>query len=267
MLEARDVTFSYGKAAPVLSGVSLSVAPGERVALVAPSGAGKTTLCRLLAGYEQPRSGTVLVDGTLLPRRGRCPVQLVGQHPELALDPRMVLGASLAEALGEQVDGRCGQQRADTGDASTGGDRAGKEGASHKDGAFAEASVEEAVALEAAAPAWATNRSAPWPAGLKAHEELLGRFGIQRRWLSRYPRELSGGELQRLCLVRALLARPAYLVADEMTASLDAIAQAQLWRELLAELERNAMGLVFTTHSPALAQRLATRTVRWDDAG
>ncbi len=221
MLEARDVTFGYGKGGPVLRGLSLAVAPGERVALVAPSGAGKTTLCRLLAGYEQPQAGTVLADGAPLPRRGRCPVQLVGQHPELALDPRMTLAASLAEALGGQDDGRRGRRK--------GGE--------------------------------------PTPSSLDGQEELLGRFGIQRRWLSRYPRELSGGELQRLCLVRALLARPAYLVADEMTASLDALSQAQVWHELIAELERSAMGLVFTTHSPALAQHLATRVVGLRDLG
>lgn len=220
MLEACDVTFGYGKAAPVLSGLSLSVAPGERVALVAPSGAGKTTLCRLLAGYDEPWSGTVLVDGTPLPRHGRCPVQLVGQHPELALDPRMTLGASLAEALGGRDGGRHGRRKGDE----------------------------------------------PIPSSLGVHEELLGRFGIQSRWLARYPRELSGGELQRLCIVRALLARPSYLVADEMTTSLDAISQARIWHELLAELDQRSMGLAFTTHSPALAARIATRVVELGSA-
>ena len=55
-LEARNVTFYYKgkKKAPVLDQFSLSVSSGERVGLKAPRGRGKTTLCRLRAGYEMP---------------------------------------------------------------------------------------------------------------------------------------------------------------------------------------------------------------------
>lgn len=98
MLEARDVTFAYPAAAPVLEGVSLAIAPGERVALSAPSGRGKTTLCQLLAGYLVPTGGHVRVDGTPLPARGICPVQMVWQHPEQVLDPRMRMADALVEA-------------------------------------------------------------------------------------------------------------------------------------------------------------------------
>ena len=63
MLEARDITFGYPGAKPLYSGFSLQVEPGERVALQAPSGFGKTTLCRVLAGFERPQTGQVLVDG------------------------------------------------------------------------------------------------------------------------------------------------------------------------------------------------------------
>lgn len=193
MLEARDITFGYGKQ-PVLEDVSLSVTPDERVAIVAPSGAGKTTLCRILAGYERPQAGTVTVDGAPLPETGRCPVQLIGQHPELFFDPRMTLGASLAEA------------------------------------------------------------GAPT-------EELLDRFDVREEWLTRYPSELSGGELQRSCIVRALAAEPRYLIADEMSVMLDAITQARIWHELLTEADRRSMGLVIVSHSPALTERIATRVV------
>ena len=55
-LEARDLTFHYPRRnrGSVLEGVSLTVEPGERVGLSAPSGRGKTTLCKLLSGYERP---------------------------------------------------------------------------------------------------------------------------------------------------------------------------------------------------------------------
>ena len=82
MLEGRHLSVAFD-GRPVLDDVSLAVASGERVQLAAPSGTGKTTLCRVLAGYLAPRTGEVLVDGSPLPRRGPCPVQLIGQHPEL----------------------------------------------------------------------------------------------------------------------------------------------------------------------------------------
>ncbi len=58
-LEVEHVTFAYGAAAPVLHNVSLSVAPGERVALVGPTGAGKSTLAKLIARFYDPREGRV----------------------------------------------------------------------------------------------------------------------------------------------------------------------------------------------------------------
>ena len=98
MLEAKDITFGYDAARPLYRGFSLRVEAGERVALQAPSGFGKTTLCRILAGYERPAAGQVLVDGRPLPRRGVCPVQLIQQHPEQAVDPRLRMRKTLAEA-------------------------------------------------------------------------------------------------------------------------------------------------------------------------
>ena len=105
MLEGRHLSVAFDSR-PVLDDISLAVAPGERVQLAAPSGTGKTTLCRVLAGYLAPRAGEVLVDGEPLPKRGPCPVQLIGQHPELTLDPRMRMAASLAEcgASEEELD-------------------------------------------------------------------------------------------------------------------------------------------------------------------
>lgn len=191
-LEARDVTFRYPRRGrgPVLEGVSLTLSPGERLGLSAPSGLGKTTLCKLLAGYERPDRGEILLDGQPLARfRGPCPVQLIGQHPETMLDPLLPLGASLTEA---------------------------------------------------------------GPADPRLLEELLIRPG----WLDRFPRELSGGELQRLCIARALGPATRYLLCDEITAMLDPVTQAQLWDFLLRETAERDMGLLIVSHSAPLLSRL-----------
>ncbi len=96
-LEAKDITFGYEKDRPILNRVSLTVRETERVALSAPSGFGKTTLCRLLAGYEEPWSGQILLDGRPLPKKGYCPVQMIWQHPERAVDPAIRIGDTLAQ--------------------------------------------------------------------------------------------------------------------------------------------------------------------------
>lgn len=209
MLEARGITFAYRGQRPIYEGFSLSVAPGERVALQAPSGYGKTTLCRMLAGYLRPTAGAVLVDGKPLPARGACPVQMVWQHPETAIDPRMRMAATLAEA----GVGRAGMRSLDD------------------------------------------------PALTADHARLLRDLGIRDAWLARYPHELSGGELQRFCIARALAAHPSYLVADEISTMLDAVTQAHIWHVLLDEVERCGIGMVFVSHSPALTARIATRAV------
>lgn len=97
-LEAKNVSFRYDKNSPwILKDVSLTVKAGEKVALVGPSGYGKSTLAKILAGYEKPVSGEVLWDHKPLPKRGYCPVQMVCQHPEKAVNPRWKMERTLRE--------------------------------------------------------------------------------------------------------------------------------------------------------------------------
>jgi lipoprotein-releasing system ATP-binding protein len=87
---------------------------------------------------------------------------------------------------------------------------------------------------------------------------LLERVGLARR-LAHRPAELSGGECLRAALVRALINRPALLLADEPTGSLDADTAAEL-AGLLVELNREeGVSLVVVTHSAMLADRLQRR--------
>ena len=191
-LEAKNVSFRYDRKQPwVLENCSLRVERGEHLALFAPSGYGKTTLAMLLAGYLQPSEGEILLDGKPLPKKGVCPVQLIYQHPEKAINPRWRLKRVLEES---------GELR----------------------------------------------------------EDVLDAFGIQRAWLDRFPRELSGGELQRFCVARALMSGAKYLICDEISTMLDVITQAQIWNVVLAEAEKRNMGIIAVTHNLHLARRIAT---------
>lgn len=208
-LQAQGLSFAYPCGRELFSGLDLTVNPGERVAILGPSGTGKTTLCRLLSGFLPPTAGKVLVDGSPLVSVGRLrgrasPVQLLWQHPEQAFDPRMRLGRSLSEVPG----------------------------------------ADEQLLVE-----------------------LLSAFDARAEWLARRPSELSGGELMRLAMVRALACRPRYLIADESTAMLDAVTQAELWHVLMGLQERDGWGLALVSHSPALVSRVATRSFLLADAG
>ena len=89
-LEANELSFRYQKGSrQILNHFSMTLESGERLGFAAPSGFGKTTLCKILAGYEKPDSGQVLIDGVPVQEiKGYCPVQMIWQHPELSVNPR-----------------------------------------------------------------------------------------------------------------------------------------------------------------------------------
>lgn len=207
MLIARGLRFGYTRRGPdVVADVDLEVARGEVVGLRGPSGRGKTTLAKLLAGYLVPEAGTITVDGAPLPPSGVSPVQLVFQHPELAVDPRWRLAEILAEADAPDLPG--------------GGGRPGT-----------------------------------------AADDLLAQLSIDAGWSRRFPHELSGGELQRVAVARALLTGAPFVVADEVSAMLDPLTQAQLWHVLRERVEAGDLGVLAVSHDDALLEVVADRVV------
>ena len=92
----------------------------------------------------------------------------------------------------------------------------------------------------------------------KPSPELLERFGVKTEWFKRFPIELSGGELQRCLIVRALHPEVRYLIADEMTTMLDAVTQALIWKELLAVIKQRNIGLIIISHEQALIEKLCS---------
>lgn len=194
-LEVRNVSFRYGKKGrQVLSGINLEVTGGEVVGIEAPSGYGKTTLCKIIAGYEKPDTGEVLYNGKTVLAKGYCPVQMIWQHPEQSVNPRLRMEEVIKE--GDRIEAR-----------------------------------------------------------------VLSGLGIEEDWMKRFPSELSGGELQRFCIARALGERTEFLLADEISAMLDLITQSQIWNFLLEETRRREIGMIAVSHSPGLLSKVCTRVV------
>lgn len=194
-LEAKNITFQYTPKSPlILNDVSFHMESGERIGIVGPSGYGKSTLARILSGYESPDKGQILLDGKPLSTKGYCPVQLIYQHPELAVNPRWKMKKTLTEC---------------------------------------------------------------W----NPDSELLCKMGIETAWLDRWPSELSGGELQRFCIARALSLDTKFLICDEITTMLDVITQAQIWQVLLEIAEERNLGMVIITHNKALAKQVCTKII------
>ncbi|MGN7510904.1 ATP-binding cassette domain-containing protein [Aeromonas salmonicida] len=201
MFEVRDLTLAQGEC-PLWQELSLAVKAGERLGISAPSGYGKTTLGRVLAGWQPVRgSGEIRLDGQPVPEqvKGYNPIQLVPQHPELTFNPYRTTGQALWDV---------------------------------------------------------------W----RPDEAMLARFMVKPEWLSRKPGQLSGGELARIALLRALDPRTRLLVADEVTAQLDPQIQRMLWQELMIECEQRGLGMLVFSHQQALLRQICHRVLRFGEA-
>ena len=196
-LRAENIGFRYGaKGREIWRNYNISIKSGERLGLMAPSGYGKTTLLKLLAGYERPDEGSVFLDGKPLSEYGGyCPVQLIWRHPEEALNPRLKMKHALKQGGG-------------------------------------------------------------------VSPRIAEGLGIQDEWLERYPSELSGGEMQRFCIARALGEQTKFLLADEITSMLDMITQSQIWNFLIEETERRQIGMLVVSHSKPLLARICSRVIQ-----
>jgi peptide/nickel transport system ATP-binding protein len=203
LFEGRNISFGYDPKHLILNKVNLGIEAGERVGLIGPSGCGKSTLAKILGGYLRSISGEVLFEAKPLPVESYCPVQLIYQHPEKAVNPRWKMGQTLQEA-------------------------------------------------------WFT------PKNNAADDLFLEEMGIEKEWLERYPIELSGGEIQRFCILRALGPQTKIVLADEMSTMLDVITQAQIWNLMLRVIEKRGLGLLVVTHNQHLAERICSRIIHFE---
>jgi energy-coupling factor transport system ATP-binding protein len=230
-----------------LDGVSLNVRAGEIVALIGPSGAGKTSLLRLVLGRLTPRAGEVRLHGAPVTGRPLREVgRLAGYVPQDA--GRLLLADSVRAELLLTLRGQ-GSNRGSRGEDGAGRDRSRRLRARWRGrGARPMADVGQ-------------RRSGP-EEGAAEVDALLARLGLSAL-AERYPRDLSTGERQRVAVAAMAAGRPAALLLDEPTRGLDRAALVAVAAEIHA-LAATGTAVLLATHDRRL-WAAAHRCVRLED--
>ena len=215
-IKAQNIWKKFNKL-EVLKGIDLDVNEGEVVAVIGPSGGGKSTLLRCLNKLETIDRGSVIIDGEALctetangteyvnkdeVRRIACKMGMVFQ--QFNLFPHMTVLQNLIEAPVNV------QKR-------------------NKDEVIKEA------------------------------EALLAKVGLSDK-RDEYPRKLSGGQQQRVAIARALAMKPAIMLFDEPTSSLDPELTGEVLKTM-RELAEEKMTMVVETHEMGFAKEVATKVV------
>ena len=226
-LQLQQLTKTYGNT-PVFKEVSLQVAKGEFIAIMGPSGVGKSTLLNCMAGLDDWDSGSVIIDGQdishwsadqkALMRRNKIGFVFQAFHVLPHLDVAQNVGLSLLLQNKPALDPQ----------------------GIHPTNA------------NGVNP----HRSPTVADRVQAMLESVGLAGLG----GRLPAQLSGGQLQRVAIARALIHQPALLLADEPTGNLDPETAAMVMQVLVNQTRSLGASLVLVTHSTTASQ-LADRVV------
>jgi len=230
-LIARDIGVARGSV-PVLSGVSVSVHAGVRLAVVGPNGVGKTTLLRVLAGELVPDEGSV----RLLPPSG----VVIHVAQELSIRP----GETVLDYLGRS-SGVAVRESAMSAAAEALG-----EGQAHP--------VAAGDSYDAAFQSWLVAGGADFA---ERAAEICDRLGLHVDVATRGTERLSGGQSARLRLASALVSRPDVLLLDEPTNDLDLAGLTALESLVMS----TSAGVVLVSHDREFLGRTVTGVVEIDE--
>ncbi len=208
MIKFENVTKIYPDETVVLQDVSFEIKEGEFVSIVGKSGAGKTTLVRLILGLETPASGQIFFQGKNVNETDSLEIQKIrrkvgGVYQDYKLLPNKTVYENVAYIM--EVEGK------------------------------------EKEEIEVEVP------------------KVLEIIGLKEK-LDNFPKELSGGEQQRLAIARALINHPDIIIADEPTGNLDPYNTYEVI-SLLEKVNKAGKTVILLTHDREIINKLGKRVI------
>lgn len=208
MIKFDKVTKIYPPNIAVLQDVSLEIKEGEFVSIIGKSGAGKTTLTRLILGLEEPTCGEVYFRDRNLQIADLSEIQKIrrsigGIYQDYKLLPAKTVYENVAYVL--EVKGK------------------------------RQAEIKKEV------------------------DRVLDLIGLNEK-VNNFPKELSGGEQQRLAIARALVIRPKIIIADEPTGNLDPYNTYEVV-SLLEKINKAGTTIILLTHNREIINKLGKRVI------
>lgn len=212
MLEFKNVTKKYGKIATALDSVDFKVNEGEFVFISGPSGAGKTTILRLILRQTIPDAGEIILDGEDITKFKRRQIPGLRQSIGIVFQDYKIINERTIE---ENIE----------------------------------------VALEVI--------GAPFKEWKERVNHVLDLVGLSEKG-ELFPSQISGGELQRVSLARALVVNPKMILADEPTGNLDWETSDKLM-ELFDKINKEGKTILMATHNRLIIDKMKKRVIEIND--
>lgn len=224
LLDVVDLHVRYGTYEAV-KGVSFTLAPGEILGIVGESGSGKSTVAKALMGLSRPSAGQIILHPPHPRKTPRLPNPQTSKPPN-PQTPKPTLQMIFQDAVGS-LNPRLTVRQTLTEIIAFSNRR--------RRGGVRAPSVDSEIA------------------------RLLEQIGLSAAVLDQYPREMSGGQCQRVSIARALATRPDILVADEPVSALDVSVQARVLN-LLRDLRRElGLSILLIAHDLAVVKNVCDR--------
>ena len=256
LLEGKNLTKRYknrNRETDALRDISFYLKEKEFLGIVGESGSGKSTLLRLIAGLERPDSGVLTYRGVEYQNRkagyaGQF-LQMIFQDAYGSFDPRLCMDDQMEEVRRKKTR----EPKSDPGRLA---------GTVTENSVKSRAPAELCGLPEETESLTENSGKTRAPAELR---ELLRETLLDESLLKKRPKELSGGQCQRMSIVRALYSGAEIILCDEMTSALDVTAQAQIVRIFGRLREIRSFSSIVVSHDIALVHAMCDRIMVMKD--